>query len=69
MRSAAIDTFLDDAMNPVRVLKPLPCRELDPLPGPVSRASLVLDLACIFVPGRTRALLSAGSRAPSRSRS
>lgn len=36
----------------------LPCRVLDPLPGPVSRASLVLDLACIHVPPRTRMLLS-----------
>ena len=64
MRSIEIDTFLDDAMNPVRVLKPLPCRELDPLPGPVSSASLVLDLACIFVPARTRALLSGQGGAP-----
>ncbi len=58
MRGAEIETFLDAALKPARVLKPLPCRELDPLPGPVSRASLVLDLACIFVPSRTRALLS-----------
>lgn len=58
MRSIEIESFLDDAMDPVRVLKPLPCRELNPLPGPVSRASLVLDLACIFVPARTRTLLS-----------
>jgi hypothetical protein len=36
----------------------IPCRELDPLPGPVSRASLVLDLACVSLPARTRALLS-----------
>lgn len=36
----------------------LPCRELDPLPGPVSGASLVLDLACISLPARTRAILS-----------
>jgi hypothetical protein len=36
----------------------LPCRDLDPLPGPVSRASLVLDLACVYLPARTRALLS-----------
>ncbi len=42
----------------------LPCRELDPLPGPVSRASLVLDLACVFVPARTRALLSGEGGVP-----
>ena len=42
----------------------LPCRELDPLPGPVSRASLVLDLACVFVPARTRALLSGDGGVP-----
>ena len=58
MRSAEITTFLDEAMAPAPVRPPLPCRELDPLPGPVSRASLVLDLACIFLPARTRALLS-----------
>ncbi|MCL4809191.1 MAG: DUF2877 domain-containing protein [Thermoanaerobaculia bacterium] len=43
---------------------PLPCRELDPLPGPVSRATLVLDLACIPLPARTRSLLSGREGAP-----
>jgi hypothetical protein len=37
---------------------PLPCRDLDPLPGPISRATLVLDLACVSQPARTRALLT-----------
>jgi len=58
VRTAEITNVLDEAMTPARVRTPLPCRELDPLPGPVSRASLVLDLACIFLPARTRALLS-----------
>ncbi len=58
MKAAEITTFLDEAAHQVRVRTPLPCRELDPLPGPVSRASLVLDLACIFLPARSRALLS-----------
>ena len=64
MRSVEITTFLDEAVNPVRVRAPLPCRELDPLPGPVSRASLVLDLACIFLPARSRALLSGQGGVP-----
>ena len=58
MRSAEITTFLDEAVHPMRVREPLPCRELDPLPGPVSRASLVLDLACISLPARSREILS-----------
>ena len=64
MRAAEITTLLDEAVNPARVRTPLPCRELDPLPGPVSRGSLVLDLACIFVPARSRALLSGQGGAP-----
>ncbi|MRR11604.1 hypothetical protein EG835_03835, partial [bacterium] len=58
MRAGEITTLLDEAMPPARVRAPLPCRELDPLPGPISRASLVLDLACISLPARSRALLS-----------
>jgi hypothetical protein len=64
VRAAEITTLLDEAMAPVRVRAPLPCRELDPLPGPVSRASLVLDLACIFLPARSQALLSGQGGAP-----
>lgn len=58
MRASEITTFLDEAAQQVRARTPLACRELDPLPGPVSRASLVLDLACIFLPARSRDLLS-----------
>lgn len=62
MRAAELSALLEQAASgpPVRppVRPSLPSRGLDPLPGPVSRASLVLDLACIFLPGRTRALLS-----------
>lgn len=64
MRAAEITSLLDEAVTPARVRAPLPCRELDPLPGPISRASLVLDLACIFLPVRTRALLSGQGGAP-----
>jgi hypothetical protein len=58
VRASEITTFLDAAALQVRARTPLPCRELDPQPGPVSRASRVLDLACIFLPARSRALLS-----------
>lgn len=64
MRTAEVDSFLEDVVHTVRDRTPLPCRELDPLPGPVSRASLVLDLACIFLPARSRALLSGQGGAP-----
>ncbi len=36
---------------------PLPSRPLDPPAGRISRASLVLDLACVPLPPRSRALL------------
>lgn len=64
MRTAEVDSFLENVVHTVRDRTPLPCRELDPLPGPVSRASLVLDLACIFLPARSRALLSGQGGAP-----
>lgn len=64
MRGVDVESLLGSAVKPARDREPLPCRELDPLPGPVSRASLVLDLACIFVPARTRALLSGQGGAP-----
>jgi hypothetical protein len=43
---------------PVRRREPLPSRRLDPPAGRLSRASLVLDLACVPLPARTRALLT-----------
>lgn len=58
MRAEAIASFLDEAATAPRARTPLPCRALDPLPGPISRASLVLDLACIFLPARSRSLLT-----------
>jgi len=63
VKAAGLPTLPD--RSPEAPARPaLPCRELDPLPGPVSRASLVLDLACAFVPARTRALLSGDGGAP-----
>lgn len=41
-----------------RRYEPLPSRSLDPPAGRLSRASLVLDLACVPVPPRGHALLS-----------
>lgn len=58
MRALELVRLPGAASESTPVRPPLPCRELDPLPGPVSRASLVLDLACVSLPARTRALLS-----------
>lgn len=59
MRGAGVSAVLDEVVAAPAARPPLPCRELEPPPGPVSRASLVLDLACVFLPARTRAILSA----------
>lgn len=64
MRASELESFLGTIPKPEPKRPALPCRALDPLPGPVSRASLVLDLACIYIPARTRALLS-GKGGPS----
>lgn len=58
MRALELDHLLERLPKAELKRPALPCRALDPLPGPVSRASLVLDLACIHVPARTRMLLS-----------
>lgn len=58
MRELELSSLLETLPNRETKRPALPCRALDPLPGPVSRASLVLDLACIYVPARTRILLS-----------
>lgn len=58
MRAPGLAPLSGSATEAPPARLPLPCRELDPLPGPVSRASLVLDLACIPLPARTRGLLS-----------
>lgn len=59
MNAADVSAALAAAVSPPAPRrKPLPCRPLDPPAGRVSRASLVLDLACIPVPARSRALLS-----------
>ena len=57
--SAALAAVLSSpATPPARKREPLPSRPLDPPAGRLSRASLVLDLACVPVPARSRALLS-----------
>lgn len=62
MTEPILEALLAPPAEPRR--PPLPCRDLDPVPGPISRASLVLDLACLHVPPRTRALLSGAGGAP-----
>lgn len=58
MRATELTVLLEQAAPRPPARPSLPCRGLEPLPGPVSRASLVLDLACVFRPARTRALLT-----------
>ncbi|MFN7986342.1 MAG: DUF2877 domain-containing protein [Thermoanaerobaculia bacterium] len=60
MRGVEVTALLEQVAARPPERAPLPCRELEPAAGPVSRASLVLDLACILLPARTRALLSGG---------
>lgn len=62
MRIQDLETLLSPATATPR--PPLPCRDLDPVPGPISRATLVLDLSSVSVPARTRALLSGEGGAP-----
>lgn len=64
MSAVAWTPLADPAAPDAPERPPLPCRELDPVPGPVSKASLVLDLACVHVPGRTRALLAGSEGEP-----
>lgn len=54
---AALDTLASGG-RAKRRRTPLPTRPLDPPAGRVARASLVLDLACVPVPARSRALLA-----------
>lgn len=58
MREAGLSVLPDSSPEGAPVLPALACRELEPSPGPVSRASLVLDLACVHLPARTGALLT-----------
>ena len=59
MRAADLTAVLGGAGERTpRRREPLPSRPLDPPAGRLSRAALVLDLACVPVPPRTRALRS-----------
>jgi len=58
VKEAELASLAERSPGPGPRRPPLPCRELDPLPGPISRATLALDLACVAQPARTRALLS-----------
>lgn len=62
MRIQDLESLLSPAAATPR--PPLSCRDLDPVPGPISRATLVLDLSSLPVPTRTRALLSGEGGAP-----
>lgn len=64
MRGVEVSVLPDRVAAGLPERPPLLCREVDPVPGAVSRASLVLDLACVLLPGRTRALLSGNGGEP-----
>ena len=50
--------------SPPHGREPIPCRPLDPPAGRIARATLVLDLASVPLPPRSRALLSGTAESP-----